>query len=316
MLYPPIEPFDHGMLDVGDGQEIYWETCGNPAGKPALVLHGGPGSGCTPGMRRFFDPAAYRVVLFDQRNSGRSTPHASDPSVDLSTNTMAHLLADIERVREHLGIERWLVWGGSWGATLALGYAEAHPDRVSEIVLAAVTTTRLKEIDWLYHGLQAFFPEEWQRFSDALPERYRNSDLVAGYRDALADPDPAVREAAAQSWCDWEGAVVKLDPDAPNNPRYDDPHFRLAFARIVTHYFDHAAWLEDGQLLRNAPALADIPGVLIHGRLDLTSPLQTAWELHRAWPNSKLVLTNSGHSSADPSMAEAIVAATDGFATR
>ena len=226
-LYPPIEPHAHGMLDAGDGHQVYWETCGNPAGKPALVLHGGPGSGCTPGMRRFFDPAAYHVVLFDQRNCGRSTPHASDPSVNLSTNTTHHLLADIEQLREHLGIERWLLWGGSWGSTLALAYAETHPARVSEIILAAVTTTRPAEVDWLYHGLRRFFPEQWARFSEVVPESERH-DLPSAYSRILNGADAALREAAAQSWCDWEDAIVKLDPNDPPNPRYADRRFRMA----------------------------------------------------------------------------------------
>lgn len=312
-LYPPIEPYAHGMLDAGDGHQVYWETCGNPAGKPALVLHGGPGSGCTPGMRRWFDPTAYRIVLFDQRNCGRSTPHASDPSVDLSTNTTHHLLADIEQLREHVGIERWLLWGGSWGSTLALAYAESHPDRVSEIVLAAVTTTRPNEVAWLYHGLRRFFPEQWAQFSELAPESERG-DLPSAYNTLLTAGDPMLRDAAARCWCDWEDAIVKLDPKDPPNPRYANPSFRMAFARIVTHYFSNNAWLEDGQLIRDAHRLAGIPGVLLHGRPDLTSPLETAWLLHRAWPGSELILTNSGHSSADPSMSETIVAATDRFA--
>ncbi len=312
-LYPPIEPYEHGMFDVGDGNAIYWEMCGNPNGKPAVVLHGGPGSGCTPTHRRYFDPAAYRVVLFDQRNCGRSTPHASDPGTSLVSNTTQHLLADIEQLREHLGIDRWLVWGGSWGATLAQAYAEEHPERVSQVVLAAVTSTRGHEIEWLYHGVGRYFPEQWERFRDGVPPSERNGNLVEAYAHLLEHPDAAVREKAARDWCDWEDAVVALDPKAGPNPRYSDSRFRMAFARIVTHYFRHKAWLEDGQLLRDAGKLAGIPAALIHGRMDLGGPLQGAWELWKAWPGSELIIVNSGHSASDPGMPEAIVAATNRF---
>lgn len=314
-LYPLIEPYAHGMLDVGDGNRVYWEACGNPRGKPAVVLHGGPGSGCTPGMRRFFDPARYRVILFDQRNSGRSTPHASDPATSLAANTTPHLLTDIEQLRTTLGIDRWLVLGMSWGSTLALAYAQSHPARVSALVLAAITTTRPSEIDWLYHGAGRFFPEAWERFREGVPAAERGGDLVEAYARLLEHPDPAVREAAAASWCAWEDAVVATSPEAAPNPRYADARFRMAFARIVTHYFRHRAWLDDGQLLREAGRLAGIPGVLIPGRLDISSPLETAWQLARSWPGSELVIVErSGHSSAEPAMAEAIVAATDRFA--
>jgi proline iminopeptidase len=314
-LYPNIEPYDHGMLAVRDGNELYWEVCGNPRGKPAVVLHGGPGSGCSTGQRRYFDPAAYRIVLFDQRQCGRSTPHASDPATDLSTNTTEHLIADIERLREHLGIERWLVWGGSWGATLALAYAERHPQRVSEILLVAVTNTRHSEIEWLYYGAGAFFPEQWERFRDAVPEANRAGDLVEAYRRLLEDPDPAVRLKAANDWCDWEWALVSIDPGAKPEPRRLTPEFRLAAARIITHYFSHDAWLEDGILLREAGKLAGIPGVMVHGRFDVGSPLITAWQMAKAWPDAELVVVNeAGHSASDPGMSESIVAALDRFA--
>jgi len=316
-LYPSIEPYAHGMHDVGDGNLVYWEACGNPQGKPALVLHGGPGSGCTPGMRRFFDPARYRVILFDQRNCGRSTPHASDPATGLDANTTPLLLADIELLRTRLGIERWLVFGMSWGSTLALAYAESHPSRVSALVLAAVTTTRPAEIDWLYHGAGKFFPEQWARFREGVPPAERDGNLVEAYARLLEHPDLAVREQAAANWCAWEDAVVATNPAAGPNPRYADPHFRMAFARIVTHYFRHNAWLEDGQLIRDAGRLSDIPGVLIHGRLDISSPLETAWRLAQAWPGCELVIVErAGHSSAEPGMAMAIVAATDRFGGR
>jgi proline iminopeptidase len=311
--YPEIEPYEHGMLDAGDGQRIYWETCGSPHGKPAIVLHGGPGSGCTPGFRRYFDPGAYRVVLFDQRGAGRSVPHAGDPGVDLSTNTTDHLIGDIELLREHLGIERWLVWGGSWGATLGLAYAERYPQRATEVVLASVTLTRPDDIRWLYHGVGRFFPEEWTRFRQGVPPAERDGDLVAAYYRLLRDPDPAVRERAARDWCDWEDAVVSLEPGYEPNPRYEDPRFRMAFARIVTHYFHHHAWLEEGAILRDAHRLAGIPGVLIHGRLDLGSPAATAWALARAWPGAELHLVETGHTGGGE-MTERLIAATDRFA--
>lgn len=312
--YPEIEPYEQGMLDVGDGQRLYWEVCGNPGGKPAVLLHGGPGSGCTPSFRRDFDPERYRIVLFDQRGAGRSEPHASDPAVDLRTNTTHHLLVDIERLREHLGVERWLVWGLSWGSTLALAYAERHPDRVTEIVLASVTLTRQEDIEWLYHGVGRFFPDEWARFRDGVPAAERGGDLVAAYDRLLNhDPDPTVRERAARDWCDWEDAVVSLEPGYVRNPRYDDPRFRMAFARIVTHYFRHRAWLDDGELLRDAHRLVGIPGVLVHGRLDLGGPPAAARELARAWPDSTLELVGTGHTGGDE-MNERVVAATDRFA--
>jgi proline iminopeptidase len=309
-LYPAIEPYEQGMLDVGDGQRLYWEQCGNPTGKAAVVLHGGPGSGCTAGMRRFFDPAAYRVVLFDQRNAGRSTPHASEAATDLSANTTQHLIADIERLREHLGIEAWLVFGTSWGCTLGLAYAERHPERVSALVALAVTMTRPADIDWLYHGLGQFFPEEWMRFRAGVPEGERDANLVEAYHLLLEGADVAVREQAARDWCEWEEAVVSLHAEQRKNPRYERAEFRMAFARIVTHYFSHNAWLEDGQLLRDAGRLAGIPAVLVHGRMDLTGPLMTAWELARAWPGAELVVVDdAGHDGRDPGMGERVVEA-------
>jgi len=314
-VFPEIEPYDAGMLDVGDGNLVHWEACGNAAGKPAVVLHGGPGSGCTPMHRQWFDPAKYRIVLFDQRNAGRSTPHASDPTTELTANTTENLVRDIEQLRVHLGIEQWLVWGNSWGSTLALVYAEAFPDRVSEVVLVAVTNTSRRSIDWLYHGVGQFFPDAWERFRQGVPEDRRNSDLVAAYYDLMQDPDLAVREEAASRWCEWEDAVVKLSPDGPPNPRYDDARFRMAFTRIVTHYFHHAAWLDDGALLRDADRLAGIPATLIHGFLDFGGPVYDAWELARAWPDAELIVCGSaGHLGAE--MTEAGLAALERFADR
>ncbi|MGQ0775427.1 MAG: prolyl aminopeptidase [Pseudonocardiales bacterium] len=314
-LYPPIEPYDQGMLDVGEGNLVYWETCGNPEGKPALVVHGGPGSGCSTRMRRGFDPDRYRVVLFDQRGCGRSTPHASDPATDMSANTTGHLLADMERLREHLGIERWLLHGGSWGSTLVLAYAERYPHRVSEIVLVSVTTTRRVEIDWLYRGVGRFFPAEWELFRAGVPTARGDGDLVAGYARLMEDPDPAVRARAANSWAAWEDAVLSLEPNAkPNNFSDRPPAALLALVRICAHYFAHGAWLEEGALLRDAGRLAGIPGVLIHGRLDLSSPLDTAWELARAWPDAELIaVSDSGHQGSDATR-EHVLRALDRFA--
>lgn len=313
--YPPIEPYDHGMLDTGDGNLVYWEVCGNPDGKPALVVHGGPGSGCSTNVRRTFDPTRYRIVLFDQRGCGRSTPHASDPATDMSLNTTEHLLADMERLREHLGIDRWLLYGGSWGSTLILAYAERHPERVSEIVIPAVTTTRRSEVDWLYRGVGRFFPEEWDRFRAGVPEADRDGDLVAAYARLMEDPDPDVRANAANAWMTWEDAVISLEPNGKPNAYSDrPPAATLAFVRICTHYFSHGAWLEEGALLRDADRLAGIPGVLIHGRLDMGSPPHTAWQLSRAWPDAQLhVITDSGHTGSD-TMRDRILDAIDRFA--
>jgi len=313
--YPEIEPYDHGMLAVGDGQQVYWETCGNPAGMPAVVLHGGPGSGCTPGMRRLFDPEAYRTVLFDQRGTGRSTPRVGEET-DLSTNTTTRLLADMEQLRRFLGIERWLVWGVSWGVTLGLAYAERHPERVRAMVLASVTMTRPADVHWLYHETGRYFPEAWEVFRAGVPEGERDGDLVAAYHRLLnVQPDVSLRRKAARAWCDWEDAVQSLDEGWTPNPRYADPTFRITFARIVTHYFHHGAWLADGALLGEAQRLAGIPGVLVHGRLDLGGPPDTAWQLAQAWSDAELQLVATGHGGGQE-MAARIVEATDRFATR
>lgn len=309
-LYPEIEPYDQGVLDVGDGHRVYWECCGNPDGKAAIVLHGGPGSGCNVGLRRFFNPAKYRVVLFDQRGCGRSRPLASDPAADLSANTTRHLIGDIEKLRRHLGIEAWLVFGGSWGSTLGLAYSELYPERVTEIVLFAIGTTRRHEVRWLTRDVGRLFPEQWARFRDGVPPGERDGDLADAYARLLFDTDPGVREKAARDWCDWEEAHVSLRAGG-RNPRWDDPAFRLGFARLVTHYWRNAAWLEDGVLLREASKLAGIPGVLIHGRLDVSSPLDIAWLLSRAWPGSELVIVDdAGHSVG---LGDAMITALDRF---
>lgn len=313
-LYPPVEPHESGMLDRGDGHQVYWEVCGNPDGKPAIAFHGGPGSGASPGWRRYFDPERYRVVLFDQRNCGRSLPHAGSADVDFSANTAEHLLDDAEALRRHLAIDRWLVLGASWGATLGLTYAQRYPERVSEIVLFSVATTTQREVDWITNGVGAFFPEAWEKFRDGAQAQSGES-LVAAYNRQLMHPDPAVHEPAARSWCDWEMAIVDIHPDHKPSTRYDDARFRLAFARLVTHYWKHLGWLEDEQLLRNVETVASIPAVLIHGRLDVTGPIVTSWALHKRWPASRLVpVAAAGHDSRDPGVAESVVAALDGFA--
>jgi proline iminopeptidase len=315
--YPPNEPHDHGMLDVGDGNLVYWETRGNPNGKPAAIVHGGPGSGLEGSKGRSFDPDRYRIVIFDQRGCGRSTPHASDPATDMSVNTTEHLLADLERLREHLGIDRWLLFGGSWGSTLILAYAERHPDRVSEIVIPSVTTCRRSEIDWLYRGVGRFFPEQWERFRAGVPEAERDGDLLAAYARLMESSDADLRNRAAADWLAWEDAVISQEPHGTPNAYSDrPPAAQLAFVRICAHYFSHGAWLEEGALLRDAHRLAGIPGVLIHGRLDMGSPLQTACQLAQAWPDARLVVVeDSGHTGSE-TMNNEILAALDAFARR
>jgi proline iminopeptidase len=342
-LYPPIEPYDQGLLDVGDGNLVYWETSGNPDGKPAVFLHGGPGQGTVPGMRRGFDPERYRIVLFDQRGCGRSTPHASDPDADMSVNTTPHLIADMERLREHLGITRWLLHGGSWGSTLGLAYAQAHPDRVSEIVLVAITTSRRSETDWLYRGAARFFPADWARFvagaglssadlrglgldqpgltdpglagSAGTPEL--GAAVLAGYARLMDDQDPKVRAQATLDWAAWEDTVLSLEPNA--RPGAFSGHADLdlqAMVRICAHYAVHGAWLEEGQLIRDAARLAGIPGVLIHGRQDLSCPLDSAWALAQGWPDAELLApADSGHRGS-PTKRELTMDALNRFASR
>ena len=316
-LYPEIEPYEHGALDVGDGNLVYWETCGNPRGKPAVVLHGGPGSGCTKWHRRLFGPTTYRVVLFDQRGCGRSLPHASSPDADLDSNNTANLIADTELLRQHLGVDRWLVLGGSWGSTLALAYAETHPNRVTEMVLFGVTTGRRSEFDWTFRGgLAAFFPEQWDRLRTGLPAAERDGDIVEAYHRLLHDPDPAVRRQAAEAWCLWESATPAWPPATGLARRFSDPAYALAFARIVTHYVRHNAWLEDGSLLRDADLLAGIPGVLVNGRADFQAPIANAWELNRAWPRAELVIVDdAGHAADNPGLTRELIRATNQFAS-
>ncbi|MBP6684855.1 MAG: prolyl aminopeptidase [Leucobacter sp.] len=315
-LYPEIEPHDHGMLPVGDGHEIYWEVCGNPNGKPAVFLHGGPGGGLAPDYRRYFDPEVYRVVLFEQRGCGRSTPHASDPAADMSTNTTWHLVADIERLREHLGIDKWLVFGGSWGSTLSLAYAQTHTDRVTELVLRGIFTLRKSEIDWFYQdGASHIFPDVWEEYLSVIPEEERG-DLVAAYNRRLSDPDPAVHVPAGVAWTVWENSTVRLIPnEAVIAEARADVASAVAFARIENHFFSHGGWFEDGQLIAEAGKLAEIPGVIVQGRYDVCTPARSAWDLHRTWPEASLeMIGDAGHASSEPGIVDALVRATDRFA--
>ena len=314
--FPAIEPYDSGMLDVGDGHRVYWECCGNPNGRPALFLHGGPGAGCSTNQRRFFDPERYRIVLFDQRGCGRSRPLASEPDADLSSNTTGHLIADIELLREHLGVHSWMMLGASWGVTLGLAYAQAYPDRVDALVLALVTTTSRREVRWITYDVGRIFPQEWDRFVAAVPPGLRDAPLVDAYAALLSDPDPAVRDRAASEWCRWEDVHVSLAPGHTPDPRFLDPEFRLRFSRLVTHYWKHAAFVEDEQLIRNASLLNGIPGALIHGRYDVSSPLETAWRLSQQWTTSELnVLDDAGHGGGN-TLVSAIVEAVQRFALR
>ncbi|GHJ34756.1 proline iminopeptidase [Streptomyces sp. TS71-3] len=316
-LYPPTGPYDHGFLDTGDGNRIYYEQLGNPEGKPAVSVHGGPGAGAPRRPTRAWDPERYRLVRFDQRNCGRSTPHASDPAADMALNTTQHLIDDMERLREHLGIERWLVTGASWGTTLALAYAQQHPERVSEITLQAVTTASPSEIDWLYRGAGRFRPEAWDRFRDGVPEEDRDGDLLAAYARLMETPDRAIREKAAADWLAWEDAVISGEPsNVPGMYSDRETDARIAFVRICAHFFSNGAWLEEDQLVRNAHKLAGIPGVLVQGRHDMGCPVQTAWELAKAWPGARLhIFEDAGHAGSDAAN-EMARGAVEGFKDR
>jgi proline iminopeptidase len=309
-LYPPIEPYESGMLDVGDGHSVYWELCGTPGAKPAVFLHGGPGAAFGPDHRRLFDPARYQVLLFDQRGCGRSTPNGS-----LEANTTWDLVEDIEHLRRLAGVERWLVFGGSWGSTLGLAYAERHPDRVSELVLRGIFGCRREEIAWYYQdGASWLFPDLWEGFLAPIPTSERG-DLVAAYRRRLTSDDPAVRLEAARAWSLWEGRTITLLPSQANADAFGRDEYALAFARIENHYFTHDSWLEPDQLIRDARLLADIPGVIIQGRYDVATPMRTAWELHRAWPEARFeVVPDAGHAWDEPGIQRLLVDATDRFA--
>jgi proline iminopeptidase len=309
-FYPPIEPYRSGRLDVGDGHELYWEQCGNPDGKPAVMLHGGPGAGCSTDHRRQFDPERYNVTLFDQRGCGRSTPHAS-----LEANTTWHLVEDIERLRAFLGIERWLVFGGSWGSTLALAYAQTHPDRATELVLRGIFTFRKTELDWLYqYGASEIFPDKWEEFLAAIPEGERG-DLVSAYHRRLTGDDPAERLAAAKAWSKWEAETVTLLPDPHVIEEHTSDDFAIAIARIENHYMVNKGWLDEGQLIANAERLKDIPGVIVQGRYDCCTPPSAAWDLKRAWPEAELVIVpDGGHLFTEPGVLDGLIRAADRFA--
>ncbi|MBX7496160.1 prolyl aminopeptidase [Qipengyuania sp. 6B39] len=309
-LYPEIEPYDTGMLDVGDGHTIYWERVGTPGGKPAVFLHGGPGAGCSPGQRRQFDPALYDVLLFDQRGCGRSTPFAS-----LDHNTTWDIVGDMERLREMCGHEKWLVFGGSWGSTLALSYAQTHPDRVTELVLRGIFLSRQSELDWLCsYGASELYPEEWDRFVDHVPKD-RQDDLIEAYRDLLDDPDPEVRKAAASAWNRWEGVTVTLLPEEDTINNMADGENAVATARIENHYFRNGCFLDEGQLLENAHKLAGIPGVIVQGRHDCCTPPRSAWDLKQVWPEVELqIVSDGGHLYTEPGITDGLVRASDRFA--
>ena len=309
-LYPPVEAYNTGRLRVSELHEIYYEESGNPAGKPVVFLHGGPGGGSDPKQRRFFNPEKYRIVNFDQRGCGKSTPYAS-----LEANTTWDLVADIEKLRETLGIERWQVFGGSWGSTLALAYAQTHPERVTEMVLRGIFLLRKQEIDWFYQrGASAIYPDVWEAYWEHIPAAERG-DMLAAYYKRLTSEDRAVRLAAAKRWSGWEGATSKLIPDASFAGHYEEDEFALAFARIEAHYFVNKGFLEaDDQLLRNVGRIRQIPAVIVQGRYDVVCPMESAWALHRVWPEAELVVTaDSGHSAFDAPNCRALVAATDKF---
>ena len=310
VLYPPIDPYHVETLAVDQTHRLHLETCGTAQGLPVVFLHGGPGSGCEPWHRRFFDPAAYRIVLFDQRGCGRSRPHAS-----LEDNTTAHLVSDMERIREHLGIERWVVFGGSWGSTLALAYAEAHPERVLGLVLRGIFLCRPRDIHWFYQeGAGRLFPDYWEDYLAPIPESERD-EMVSAYHRRLTGEDEVARMAAAKAWSEWEGRTATLLPNPGVVDHFRDPHVALSLARIECHYFMNQSFLEPNQLLRDAHRLADIPGTIVHGRYDVVCPLDQAHALHRAWPRAKLEITpDAGHSAGEPGIVDALVRATDELA--
>ncbi|QIS10822.1 prolyl aminopeptidase [Nocardia arthritidis] len=315
ILYPELEPYDTGMLDVGAGDKVYWEVSGNPAGKPVIFVHGGPGGGTEPFHRRFFDPKRYRIVLFDQRGCGRSTPHIAD-GASLDANNTQNLIADMELLREHLGIERWQVFGGSWGSTLGLAYAQTHPERVTELVLRGIFLLRRKELDWFYNGgIAALFPDEWEKYLAPVPAAERDGDLIEAYHRLLHSPAPEIAQEAAVTWSVYEGSTSSLLPKPNRVSESAEPRFALAFARIENHYFRNGGFLEEGQLLRDIGKIAHIPAVIVQGRYDVVCPATSAWDLHRAWPGSVLhIVPDAGHASNEPGIVDRLVEATDGFA--
>jgi proline iminopeptidase len=313
-LYPPIEPYNSGMLRVSDVHQIYFEECGNPKGKPAVFLHGGPGGGTDPKMRRFFDPKRYRIVLFDQRGSGKSKPHAS-----LEANTTWDLVADTEKVREHLGIDKWLVFGGSWGSTLAIAYAETHPERCTELVLRGIFLLRRSELEWFYQnpeGAASIYPDLWEEYEAAIPEAERG-DMMAAYYKRLTSPDPEVVRKAAVAWSVWEGATSYLRTNTDYVTKFrEDAAYAGAFARIECHYFVNKGFLKsDNQLIDEVGRIRHIPAVIVQGRYDMVCPMRSAWHLHKAWPEADLrIVGMSGHSAFEPGITSELVSATDRFA--
>jgi proline iminopeptidase len=308
--YPEIEPYETGRLDVGDGHSLYWERCGTRGAKPAVFLHGGPGAGCSPGHRRQFDPARYDILLFDQRGCGRSRPYAS-----LEANTTWHLVEDIERLREMVGVERWMAFGGSWGSTLALAYAQTHPDRVTELVLRGIFTFRQSELDWLYRqGASEIFPDKWEEFLAPIPEAERG-DLVAAYHRRLTGDDAAEQLEAAKAWSKWEAETVTLLPNPAVIEEHTADEFAVAIARIENHYMINKGWIEEGALIRDAALLRDIPSVIVQGRYDCCTPPVTAWDLHKAWPEAELeIVPDGGHLFNEPGVLDGLIRATDRFA--
>lgn len=316
-LYPPIEPYDTGMLPVGDGHTLYYEQSGNPDGKPAVFLHGGPGGGVGPKHRRLFDPAKYRIVLVDQRMAGRSTPHASEPRADLSTNTTWHLVDDLEVLREHLGIQRWQVFGGSWGSCLALAYAQTHPDRVTELVLRGLFTLRQSELAWTYEGpARNIFPDDWEAFIAPVPAEQRTpGGIQQAYHRLLFDADPAVHVPAGRTWSQWEARLITLYRDDDLIAKFGEDAQAVAFARIENHFFVNHGWLREGQLIEDAHLVADIPTVLVQGRYDMCTPMVTAYDLAKALPSAELIVTpDAGHAFDEPSTLDALIRTTDRFA--
>ncbi|MBB4007419.1 prolyl aminopeptidase [Allorhizobium taibaishanense] len=309
-FYPEVEPFETGFLDVGDGHVIYWERVGTKGAKPAVFLHGGPGGGINANQRRIFDPALYDVILFDQRGCGRSTPHAH-----LEANTTWHLVADIERLRQMISVEQWLVLGGSWGSTLALAYGQTHPERVSELVLRGIYTVTKAEMDWYYQfGVSEMYPDRWEKFVAPIPLTERQ-DMVSAYHRRLTGDDKAEQLACARAWSQWEGATISLIPDLTQIDTFGDDHFAIAFARLENHFFMNHCWLDEGQLLRDAHKLTGIPGVIVHGRYDMPCPLRYAWELAKAWPDASLhIIEAAGHAMSEPGILDQIIRATDRFA--
>ncbi len=309
-FYPEIEPFETGFLDVGDGHTIYWERVGTKGAKPAVFLHGGPGGGTSPLQRRLFDPKLYDVLLFDQRGCGKSTPHAG-----LEANTTWHLVADTERLREMTGVEKWLVFGGSWGSTLALAYAETHPSHVSELVLRGIYTLTKAELDWYYQfGVSEMFPDKWERFQAPIPEDERH-DMMGAYRRYLTGTDRKKQLECAIAWSTWEGGTITLLPNPDYEAHFGEDDYAIAFARIENHFFVHGGWMDEGQLLRDAHKLRDIPGVIVHGRYDMPCPAKYAWQLHKAWPKADFhLIEGAGHAYLEPGILDQLIRATDRFA--